>query len=164
MAAFTGSHRYVLDYLAEEVLERQGEQVRAFLLETSVLERLSAARCVTRSPAAPAARRCWSRWSGRGCSWCRWMRCAAGGAITTCSPTCSAPACRQEQPGRVPELHRNAAAWYAEHGLADDAIRHAVAAGEMIWAARLIEQHFDVVFNLRGEGATIQPVAVGAAR
>ena len=45
VAAFAGSHRYVLDYLAEEVLERQSEQVRAFLLETSVLERLSGALC-----------------------------------------------------------------------------------------------------------------------
>ena len=45
VAAFTGSHRYVLDYLAEEVLERQSEQVRAFLLETSVLERLSGPLC-----------------------------------------------------------------------------------------------------------------------
>ncbi len=45
VAAFTGSHRYVLDYLAEEVLERQGEEVRAFLLETSVLERLSGELC-----------------------------------------------------------------------------------------------------------------------
>ena len=41
VAAFTGSHRYVLDYLAEEVLEQQSEQVRIFLVETSVLERLS---------------------------------------------------------------------------------------------------------------------------
>ena len=48
---------------------------------------------------------------------------------------------QQEQPGRAPELHRNAAAWYAERGLADDAIRDAVAAGEMTWAARLIERH-----------------------
>jgi hypothetical protein len=37
VAAFTGSHRYVLDYLTEEVLERQSEQVRTFLLKTSVL-------------------------------------------------------------------------------------------------------------------------------
>ena len=63
---------------------------------------------------------------------------------------------QQEQPGRVPELHRNAAVWYAGRGLADDAIRHAVAAGEMTWAARLIEQHFDELFYLRGEGATVQ--------
>ena len=62
---------------------------------------------------------------------------------------------REEQPGRVGQLHRNAAAWCEEHGLADDAIRHAVAAGEATWAARLIEQHFDEVFFLRGEAATI---------
>ena len=59
------------------------------------------------------------------------MRCAAGGATTTCSPTCSAPACRPNSPAGCAQLHRNAAAWYEEHGLADDAIRHAVAAGEM---------------------------------
>ena len=63
---------------------------------------------------------------------------------------------QDEQPGRVPQLHRTAAAWYEEHGLADDAIRHAVAASDMTWAARLIEQHFDAVFYLRGEAATIQ--------
>ena len=45
VAAFTGSHRYVLDYLAEEVLERQDTQLRTFLLETSVLERLSGPLC-----------------------------------------------------------------------------------------------------------------------
>ena len=56
--------------------------------------------CVMRSPAAPVARRCWSRWSGRACSWRRWMRCVAGGATTTCSPTCSAPACRRNSPAR----------------------------------------------------------------
>ena len=62
---------------------------------------------------------------------------------------------QQEQPGRVAQLHRNAAAWYAEHGLADDAIGHAVAAGEVLWAARIIEQHFDLVHRIRGEAATI---------
>ncbi|HEY2270014.1 MAG TPA: AAA family ATPase, partial [Streptosporangiaceae bacterium] len=45
VAAFTGSHRYVLDYLAEDVLDRQDKQLRAFLLETSVLERLSGPLC-----------------------------------------------------------------------------------------------------------------------
>src|SRR5437868_3313744 len=56
VAAFTGSHRYVLDYLAEEVLEHQSEQVRTFLLETSVLERLSGALCdaVTGRPGSQA--------------------------------------------------------------------------------------------------------------
>ena len=41
VATFSGSHRYVLDYLTEEVLELQTEQVRGFLLETSILSRLS---------------------------------------------------------------------------------------------------------------------------
>ena len=45
VAAFTGSNRYVLDFLAEEVLERQSQQVRTFLLETSVLGRLSGELC-----------------------------------------------------------------------------------------------------------------------
>jgi LuxR family maltose regulon positive regulatory protein len=45
VAAFSGSHRYVLDYLAEEVLDRQPEPVRTFLLETSVLDRLCGPLC-----------------------------------------------------------------------------------------------------------------------
>jgi LuxR family transcriptional regulator, maltose regulon positive regulatory protein len=45
VAAFGGSHRYVLDYLTGEVLDRQSGEIRAFLLETSVLDRLSGALC-----------------------------------------------------------------------------------------------------------------------
>jgi len=45
VAAFSGTHRYVLDYLTEEVLERQPDPLRVFLLETSVLERLSGELC-----------------------------------------------------------------------------------------------------------------------
>jgi LuxR family maltose regulon positive regulatory protein len=62
---------------------------------------------------------------------------------------------QQQQPGRVPALHRNAAAWCEEHGLVDDAVRHALAAGDTDWAARLIEQHFDAHFR-PGERATIE--------
>jgi LuxR family transcriptional regulator, maltose regulon positive regulatory protein len=61
-----------------------------------------------------------------------------------------------EQPSRAAQLHHNAAAWSQEHGLADDAIRHAMAAGELTWAAGLIEQYFDESFWLRGETATMQ--------
>ena len=45
IATFAGSNRHVLDYLTEEVLARQPEQVVRFLLETSVLERLSGPLC-----------------------------------------------------------------------------------------------------------------------
>ena len=155
VAAFTGSHRYVLDYLAEEVLEHQGEQVRTFLLETSVLERLSGELCnaVTGRTGSQALLEQAER-AGlflipldevRG--WWRYHQLFADLLRARL---------QREQPGRVPELHRNAAAWYAERGLADDAIRHAVAAGEMTWAARLIEQHFNAVHSLRGEAATVQ--------
>ena len=58
----------------------------------------SAARCVTPSPAGLAARRCWNRPNGPGSSWCPWTRCAAGGATTTCSPTCCVPACSRKSP------------------------------------------------------------------
>src|SRR5262249_2656643 len=55
---------------------------------------------------------------------------------------------------RVAALHRAAAAWHQEHGLADDAVRHALAAGDAVWAARLIEQHFDAALQ-QGQRATI---------
>jgi len=155
VAAFTGSHRYVLDYLAEEVLERQSGRVREFLLETSVLERLSGELCdaVTGRTGSQALLEQVER-AGlfvvaldavRG--WWRYHHLFADLLRARL---------QAEQPGRVAGLHRNAAAWYAEHGLADDAIRHAAAAGEMTWAAELIEQHFDELFYLRGEGATVQ--------
>ena len=155
MAAFTGSHRYVLDYLAGEVLERQSGQVRTFLLETSVLERLSGPLCdaVTGRADSQALLEQVER-AGlflvpldevRG--WWRYHHLFADLLRARL---------QAEQPGRVAQLHRNAAAWCQEHGLADDAIRHAVAAGEMTWAAGLVEQHFDEVLYLHGEGATIQ--------
>jgi LuxR family transcriptional regulator, maltose regulon positive regulatory protein len=54
----------------------------------------------------------------------------------------------------VAALHRAAAAWHEEHDLADDAVRHALAAGDAAWAARLIERHFDAVLQ-QGQRATI---------
>ena len=155
VAAFTGSNRYVLDYLADEVLAGQTEQVRTFLLETSVLEQLSGELCdaVTGCTGSQVLLEQVER-AGlflvaldevRG--WWRYHHLFADLLRARL---------QQEQPGQVVQLHRNAAAWYEGHGLPDDAIRHAAAAGEMAWAARLIEQHFDELFYLRGEGATVQ--------
>ena len=153
VAAFTGSHRYVLDFLAEEVLDRQDEELRGFLLETSVLERV---RCATRSPAGQAARPCWEQAERadlfllpldevRG--WWRYHPLFADLLRVRLTA---------ERPGRVAVLNRAAAAWHEHHGLPDDAIRHVLAAGDVSWAARLVEQYFDEMFYLRGEGATIQ--------
>ena len=155
VAAFTGSHRYVLDYLAEEVLERQSGEMEAFLLETSVLERLSGELCDAVTGQA-GSQRVLEEVERAGLflvpldevrGWWRYHHLFADLLRARL---------QQERPGRVPELHRNAATWYDDHGLADEAIWHAMAAGEMIWVARLIERHFDTVFYLRGEGATIQ--------
>jgi LuxR family transcriptional regulator, maltose regulon positive regulatory protein len=154
VAAFTGSHRYVLDYLAEEVLERQGEQLRVFLLETSVLDRLSGPVCdaVTGREGSQALLEEAERAGlfviplDEVRSWWRYHHLFADLLRARL---------QAEHPGRVPQLHRNAAAWSERLGLADDAIGHAVAAGDMLWAARIIEQHFDVVYNIRGEAATI---------
>ena len=155
VAEFTGSHRYVLDFLTEEVLERQTGQVRMFLLETSVLERLSGPLCdaVTGRPGGQGLLEQVER-AGlflvpldevRG--WWRYHPLFADLLRVRL---------QEERPGLAARLHHNAAAWYDGRGLADDAIRHAVAAGEPSWAALLIEQDFDMVYNVRGEGATIQ--------
>jgi LuxR family maltose regulon positive regulatory protein len=45
IASFTGSHRFVLDYLAEEVLQKQPERLQTFLLQTSILQRLCGPLC-----------------------------------------------------------------------------------------------------------------------
>jgi LuxR family transcriptional regulator, maltose regulon positive regulatory protein len=154
VAAFSGSHRYVLDYLAGEVLEGQTDRVREFLLETSVLERLSGRLCdaVTGRTDSQAMLEQVERANlflvpldeVRG--WWRYHHLFADLLRARL---------RQEQPGRVAALHHNAAAWCEEHGLADDAVRHALAAGDTTWAARLIERHADVHL-LRAETVTVQ--------
>jgi LuxR family transcriptional regulator, maltose regulon positive regulatory protein len=61
----------------------------------------------------------------------------------------------QRAEGRsIPELHRRAADWCAQHGLIDEAIRHALASGDAIWAVRLVEQHAHETLH-RGESVTL---------
>jgi LuxR family maltose regulon positive regulatory protein len=154
VAAFSGSNRYVLDYLTGEVLERQNPQVREFLLETSVLERLSGQLCdaVTGRADSQAMLQDVER-AGlflvpldevRG--WWRYHRLFADLLRARL---------QEEQAGRVPALHRAAAAWSEEHDLADDAVRHALAAGEAAWAARLVERHVEELLG-RSEGVTLR--------
>jgi LuxR family maltose regulon positive regulatory protein len=155
VATFSGSHRYVLDYLADEVLDRQPEEVRTFLLQTSVLERLSGELCeavagrtgsqVMLEQVERAGLFLVPLDEVRG--WWRYHHLFADLLRARL---------QQQQPEQARALHRNAAAWHEEHGLADDAVRHALAAGDPVWAARLIERHFDALFFRRGEGATVQ--------
>jgi LuxR family maltose regulon positive regulatory protein len=63
VAAFSGNDRYIVDYLLEEVLQRQPDRVRRFLLQTAILERLNGSLCAMPSPlrAKPMDRQCWKR-------------------------------------------------------------------------------------------------------
>jgi len=151
---FTGSNRYILDYLTEEVLEQQPDEVRSFLLQTSVLEHLSGPLCdvlTDRSDGqemlvhleranlflAPLdEERHWYRYHHLFADLLR-------------------ARLQSVDPKGLPELHRTAAAWYKEYGLVSEALRHALAAGEAVWAARLVEQHVEEALR-RGEGETLR--------
>jgi ATP/maltotriose-dependent transcriptional regulator MalT len=153
VAAFSGSHRYVLDYLTEEVLERQPEQLRGFLLETSVLERLCGPLCdaVTGRSDSQQLLEAVERANlflvpldeVRG--WWRYHQLFSDLLRVRLA---------QERPERVAELHRAAAAWCEAHGLVDDAIHHALVAGDAAWAARVAERHIEELLA-RSEGATL---------
>jgi LuxR family maltose regulon positive regulatory protein len=154
VAAFSGSHRFVLDYLADEVLDGQPGPVRAFLLETSVLERLSGELCdaITGRAGSQAMLQDIER-AGlflvpldevRG--WWRYHHLFADLLRARL---------QAEQPGRLQALNRVAAAWCEEHDLADDAVRHALTAGDATWAARLVERHVEELLG-RSEGATLR--------
>ena len=88
--AFTGSNRFVIDYLADEVLARQPAEVRDFLLRTAVLDRFTGPLCdaVTGRPRAPGA----GASSGATSSSSRSTPTGPGTATTTCSPTSCARA------------------------------------------------------------------------
>ncbi len=87
--AFAGDHRYIVDYLVEEVLLRQTERIRNFLLQTSILGRLSGPLCeaVTGQDGCSDALR--SLWNEATCSLLRWMKSANGIATIIFLEMCS---------------------------------------------------------------------------
>jgi LuxR family transcriptional regulator, maltose regulon positive regulatory protein len=136
--AFTGSHRFVLDYLVEEVLQRQPEHVRNFLLQTAILDRLSSPLCdaVTGQEDGRAMLESLERGNlfviplddQR-----RWYRYHHLFAEVLQAHL------REAQPERMSALHRRASEWYEHNGSTDNAIRHALAARDFDRAAGLIE-------------------------
>src|SRR5215831_4558480 len=153
VATFAGSHRYVLDYLTEEVLAGQPEPVLRFFLETSVLDRLCGPLCdaVTGRTGSQALLEELDRANlfvvplDEVRQWWRYHHLFADLLRARLE---------RQLPARLPELHRAAATWHEEHGLADEAIRHATAVGETGWAARLVERHVETLLR-RSEGATL---------
>ncbi|MFL5658997.1 MAG: hypothetical protein ACJ8CB_33045 [Ktedonobacteraceae bacterium] len=136
---FSGSHRFVLDYLSEEVFSQQKAAVQSFLLYTCILDRLngSLANAVTELSNGQMMlealehanlfvvslddERVWYRYHHLFAEVLR-------GRL------------QQTQPELIPELHRRASRWYEQHGFLDEAIEHALTSADYPVAARLIEQ------------------------
>jgi LuxR family maltose regulon positive regulatory protein len=146
---FTGSQKYILDYLVEEVLHQQPDNIRAFLLQTAVLDHLNASLCnvVTGQNDSQAVLEYLERAQlftipldhDR-----RWYR------YHNLFLDVLRHRLQQRQPDRILELHRRAADWYAGAGQTDDAIRHACAAQEWQQAIELITPVISSTWN-RGE-------------
>jgi LuxR family maltose regulon positive regulatory protein len=150
MSAFAAPEANVLDYLTAEVLEAETAEVRAFLLRTAILHRLAGSLCeaVTGTPHAQAILADLGRRNmlvepldARH----DWWRCHQlfGDVLRRRA---------QEELGdaTLATLHRRAARWHREHGDPEEAIHHALAAGDAELAAGLIAAHWEERFN-RGE-------------
>jgi LuxR family maltose regulon positive regulatory protein len=139
--SFTGSHRFVLDYLIEEVLQRQTEHIRSFLLQTSILNRLSGSLCdaVTGQAGSSGILETLERGNlfivplDDQRQWYRYHHLFAEVLLAHAL---------EGQPSQIPLLHKRASAWYEQNNLPAEAIRHALAARDFESAARLIEKMY----------------------
>ncbi len=140
IAVFTGSHRYVVDYLVEEVLLRQPADVQDYLMQTCLLDRLCGPLCdAVRGRDNSQA---WLAQIERSNlflvaldderQWYRYHHLFAEVLRTRLWQT---------QPVLVPELHRRASDWFEQQKLFDEAVTYALAIPDIERAVRLIEQH-----------------------
>jgi LuxR family maltose regulon positive regulatory protein len=154
VAMFAGSERTVADYLLAEVLDRQPEAVRRLLLRTSILERISGSLADRLTGATGSERTLLELEDANAFvvsvdperSWFRYHSLFADLLVLEL---------RRSEPDAVPALHRAAAEWYAQHGYAIEAIKHAEAAADWQLAGELIGQHgFSI--SLDGSFATMR--------
>jgi LuxR family maltose regulon positive regulatory protein len=150
IASFAGDDRYVVDYLAEEVLARQSDRVQAFLLQTSILDRLSGPLCdaVTGQGDGKGMLEALDRGNLFLVSlddrrrWYRYHHLFADVLQARL---------QDEEPGQVPDLHRRASDWYEQAGERPAAIGHALAAGDFERAAGLVELAIPAMRRTRQE-------------
>jgi LuxR family maltose regulon positive regulatory protein len=160
ITAFTGTHRYILDYMTEEILHRQPESVQSFLLQTAILERLTGPLCdaVTGRADSQVILEQLARANlfilpldDQG-QWYRYHRLFADllrhhlQQIPPTFPSTNGG----EKNGHVAELHRRAAAWYEQAGLVEAAIQHTIAAQDFEWAGRLIMRDCKMMIDRGG--------------
>src|SRR5574340_48748 len=136
----SGSHPFVAEYLSAEVLSRQPDDIRDFLLDTSILDRLTADLCdfmLERADSLSMLRRLEQGnlflipLDGER-KWYRYHQLFAELLRNQL---------RERSPDRLSLLHRRAADWYNRHDFASEAVAHALAAGDLQLAAAVIEQN-----------------------
>jgi len=138
IAGFAGDDRYIVDYLVDEVLERQPASVRGFLVQTSILDRLSGPLCdaVCGQHGGKAMLESLDRANlflvplDDNRRWYRYHHLFADVLQTHLL---------DEHPDRAAALHRRASQWWEQNGEPSPAIRHALAAGDVERAAGLVE-------------------------
>ena len=152
--SFAGDQRYIVDYLVEEVLERQPEVIRSFLLQTAILDRLNGPLCdaVTGRSGGSAQLEALERGNffivplDDRRHWYRYHHLFADVLHMHLMA---------EQPDLVPALHRRASEWYEQDGSPFDAIRHAFAAEDFERAATLVELAVPAISRNRQESALL---------
>ena len=150
-AALEGGTHYAMDYLAAEVVAQLPKSIQAFLLQTSVLERVSGAVCAAISGAGIELREAQAT--------LRWLE--ANGVFTVAldhqqqwyqyHPMFRQLLRRQLHqefgPTEIDALHRRAGLWYAGQGLTEEAVRHALAAGDTADAVQIAARARPAVMN-----------------
>jgi len=155
VASFSGSNRFILDYLIEEVLNRQPEPVQQFLVQTSILEQLCAPLCDALlgedGPGAQATLQHLERSNlfvvplDQQRYWYRYHHLFAD---------LLRKRLEQSAPERVADLHRRAIHWYEQNGLIPNAIQHAFQLKDYPRAAGLVARVTETMWG-RGEHATL---------
>ncbi|MDF2834776.1 MAG: hypothetical protein K0Q63_416 [Paenibacillus sp.] len=141
MQSITGNHHFVLDYLVEEVLQRQPEAIQSLLVRTSVLDRLSGSLCDALMPdPAMSGQERLLELERRNLfvipldqerSWYRYHHLFAESLRRRLRDSLDE--------GGIAELHKRASAWHEKHGFELEAFRHAVESADTDRAARLLE-------------------------
>jgi LuxR family maltose regulon positive regulatory protein len=151
--SFAGTHRFILDYLLEEVFQHQNHEIRTFLLQTCILEQMNAALAD-----AVTGRHD----SGQSLTqlekanlflipldderhWYRYHHLFADFLQSRL---------QQSQPEQITEMHRQASAWYESNGFISEAVGHALAVPDFDRAVYLVEQ-IGMELIMRSEDATV---------
>jgi LuxR family maltose regulon positive regulatory protein len=153
VSSFTGSHHYIVDYLTEEVLNRQSQAIKTFLMDTALLNRMNASLCDSIT----------GRSDGQAMlekleqnnlfiipldnerNWYRYHHLFADQLQARLL---------HSDPGRIPDLLRRASDWHARQGDLESAIPFSLKAGDFNQAAVLIEQ-YEPAMTSQGRVATL---------